>query len=67
MHPQALLVDASGMEEDYFLASIRKQAPISGIPLIELPEHAPSRLGWIVKLDSSSLAGKGTTSTRRSK
>ena len=67
MHPQALLVDVSGMEEDYFLASIRKQAPISGIPLIELPEHAPSRLGWIVKLDSSSLAGKGTTRTRRSK
>jgi hypothetical protein len=57
MHPQALLVDASGLEEDYFLAGTRKQAPASGIPLIELPENAHSKLAWVTKLDSSSLAG----------
>lgn len=62
MHPQALLVDASGAEEDYFLAAVRKQAPVSGIPLIELPENAHSRLPWITRLDSSSLAGKDTCS-----
>ncbi|KAK4156527.1 hypothetical protein C8A00DRAFT_12560 [Chaetomidium leptoderma] len=56
MHPQALVVDASGSEHDYFLAGIRKQAPVLGIPLIELPENAHSRLAWITKLDSSSLA-----------
>ncbi|KAK4236208.1 hypothetical protein C8A03DRAFT_35908 [Achaetomium macrosporum] len=56
MHPQALVVDASWTEEDYFLSAVRKQAPVSKIPLIELPEKAHSRLGWITKLDSSSLA-----------
>jgi hypothetical protein len=60
MHPQALIVDASGPEDDYFLSGIRKQAPASGIPLIVLPENAHSRLAWITKLDSSSLAGTNT-------
>jgi hypothetical protein len=57
MHPQALVVDASGPENEYFLSGIRKQASTSDIPLIELPENAHSRLAWITKLDSSSLAG----------
>jgi hypothetical protein len=57
MHPQAMIIDASGLEEDYFLASMRKQAPDSGIPLIELPENSITQLAWISKLDSSSLAG----------
>ncbi|KAL2023399.1 hypothetical protein VTK56DRAFT_2756 [Thermocarpiscus australiensis] len=56
MHPQALLVDSSGVEEDYFLAAVRKQAPALGIPVIGLPDNAHSRLAWITKLDSSSLA-----------
>ena len=57
MHPQAMIIDASGLEEDYFLTSMRKQAPDSGIPLIELPENSVTQLAWISKLDSSSLAG----------
>ena len=60
MHPQAMLVDASGAEEDYFLDGIKKQAPMSGIPVIELPENAHSRFAWVTKLDSSSLRGKNT-------
>ncbi|KAK4161282.1 hypothetical protein QBC43DRAFT_99623 [Cladorrhinum sp. PSN259] len=56
MHPQTVFIDVSGEEEDYFLRAVRKQAPQSGIPLIELPENAYSRLGWITKLDSRSLA-----------
>ncbi|KAH6631868.1 hypothetical protein F5144DRAFT_234156 [Chaetomium tenue] len=56
MHPQAVVIDASGLEEDYFLAGFRKQALVSGIPLIELPKNAHSRLAWMTKLDSSSLA-----------
>ncbi|KAJ4300305.1 hypothetical protein N0V88_002978 [Collariella sp. IMI 366227] len=59
LHPQALLVDASAVEEDYFVSALRKQAPVSGIPLIELPENANFKLAWITKLDSSSLAGTG--------
>ncbi|KAG7287852.1 hypothetical protein NEMBOFW57_007369 [Staphylotrichum longicolle] len=58
MHPQAMIIDASGLEEDYFLTSMRKQAPDSGIPLIELPENSVTQLAWISKLDSSSLAGQ---------
>ncbi|KAH6856542.1 hypothetical protein B0I37DRAFT_412460 [Chaetomium sp. MPI-CAGE-AT-0009] len=56
MHPQAVIIDGSGVEEDYFLAGVRKQAPVSGMPLIELPKNAHSRLAWITKLDASSLA-----------
>ncbi|KAK3906891.1 hypothetical protein C8A05DRAFT_40343 [Staphylotrichum tortipilum] len=56
MHPQALVVDTSELEEDFFLAGIRKQAPVSGIPMIEIAEDTRSRLAWITKLDSSSLA-----------
>ncbi|KAL2200575.1 hypothetical protein P885DRAFT_66233 [Corynascus similis CBS 632.67] len=56
MHPQAAIVDASGSEEEYFMSGFRKQARDSKIPLIELPENAHSRLAWITKLDSSSLA-----------
>ncbi|KAK4103594.1 hypothetical protein N658DRAFT_494095 [Parathielavia hyrcaniae] len=56
MHPQAVIVDASDLEEDYFLVGIRKQAAASGISLIELPEQAHSKLAWVTKLDSSSLA-----------
>jgi hypothetical protein len=57
MHPQALVVDASELEEDFFLAGIRKQAPVSDLPVIEIAENARSRLAWITKLDSLSLAG----------
>ncbi|KAL2264322.1 hypothetical protein VTK26DRAFT_7288 [Humicola hyalothermophila] len=56
MHPQAMFVDVSGPEEDYFLAAARNRALELGIPLVELPEHAYSTLSWVTKLDSSSLS-----------
>ncbi|KAJ4414477.1 hypothetical protein N0V85_003128 [Neurospora sp. IMI 360204] len=56
MHPQAVLVDASGEEEEYFLLAARAQASEEGFPLIELPEGAQKRLAWMTKLDSASLA-----------
>ncbi|KAK4178206.1 hypothetical protein QBC36DRAFT_299552 [Triangularia setosa] len=56
MHPQVLLLDASGTEEHYFLNGIRKQADALGVPVIDLPKNAHSRLSWVTKLDSSSLA-----------
>lgn len=62
MHPQAVFVDSSGDEDEYFLPAARAQASEEGFPLIELPESAQKRLGWITKLDSASLAGKETTS-----
>ncbi|CCC11822.1 hypothetical protein SMACR_04803 [Sordaria macrospora] len=56
MHPQAVLVDASGEEEEYFLPAARDQASEEGFPLIELPQGTQKRLAWIPKLDSASLA-----------
>ncbi|KAK3400107.1 hypothetical protein B0T20DRAFT_434897 [Sordaria brevicollis] len=56
MHPQAVLVDASGEEADYFLPAARAQASQEGFPVLELPEGAQKRLAWMTKLDSASLA-----------
>ncbi|EAA33065.3 hypothetical protein GE21DRAFT_5699 [Neurospora crassa] len=56
MHPQAVLVDASGEEEEYFLPAARAQASEEGFPLIELPKGAQKHLAWMTKLDSASLA-----------
>jgi hypothetical protein len=56
MHPQAIIIDGTDTEEDYFLKGMRKQASELKTPVIELPENAGSRLGWIAKLDSASLA-----------
>ncbi|KAL1862585.1 hypothetical protein VTK73DRAFT_6748 [Phialemonium thermophilum] len=56
MHPQALIVDGSSTEERPFLDGLRTKASSLEIPLIELPEHAPSQVAWISKLDSASLA-----------
>jgi hypothetical protein len=49
------------------LDAIRKEATESHIPLLELPEKSPSKLAWMTKLDSSSLAGEPFSGhTRRS-
>lgn len=57
MHPQAIIVDGSSTEEEYFLRAMRKKADDEGMPLVELPEFAPNKLAWVTKLDSASLAG----------
>lgn len=58
MHPQAIIVDSSEVEEPLFLSSLRRQAKDMHLasPIIELPEHAEDRLAWITKLDARSLA-----------
>ncbi|KAK5660300.1 hypothetical protein OQA88_12840 [Cercophora sp. LCS_1] len=56
MHPQAVIVDSSDEEASLFLQAMRVQIDSMHIPLIELPEDSPSKLGWMSKLDSSSLA-----------
>jgi hypothetical protein len=58
MHPQALIVDASPTENDYFLRAIRVQARGMGLPVIDLPQNSQKHLAYITKLDSSSLSGK---------
>jgi hypothetical protein len=58
MHPQAVVVDASTIENDYFLRAIRMQARGMGVPVIDLPQDSQKHLAYITKLDSSSLGGK---------
>ncbi|RKL02934.1 hypothetical protein BFJ68_g11723 [Fusarium oxysporum] len=56
MHPQAIIVDSTQKEEDYFLQAIRDQITGTRSALIELPEKPETRLAWISKLDASALA-----------
>lgn len=58
MHPQAVIVDNSGTEEEYFLTGIRDRSIELGRTLIELPDNAEQSLMWLTRLDSSSLNGK---------
>lgn len=58
MHPQAVIVDNSGTEEEYFLRGVRDRSIELGRTLIELPYNAEQSLIWITRLDSSSLNGK---------
>jgi hypothetical protein len=57
MHPQAIIVDGSSTEEDFFLEAMRTKTHALGNPLIELPKSASKHLAWMTKLDSASLAG----------
>ncbi|KAH8912482.1 hypothetical protein BR93DRAFT_79909 [Coniochaeta sp. PMI_546] len=56
MHPQAVIVDASTIENVHFLRAIRMQARGMGIPVIDLPQDSQKHLAYMTKLDSSSLA-----------
>lgn len=58
MHPQAIIVDSSGVEDPLLLKSIQKQANKMeiGQAVIEVPGSAVDRLSWISKLDSQSLS-----------
>ncbi|KAI8679738.1 hypothetical protein NCS57_00252400 [Fusarium keratoplasticum] len=56
MHPQAIIVDGSHLEDDYFLRSIRDQVMATKSALIELPDKPETRFSWISKLDASSLS-----------
>lgn len=58
MHPQAVIIDNSGTEEEYFLTGVKYKSAELGRTLIELPENAEQNLMWLTRLDSSSLNGK---------
>lgn len=60
MHPQAIIIDSSSIEESYFLSGIRDKIRDTEATLIELSEKTAQRFSWLSKLDSSALAGKST-------
>lgn len=56
MHPQVIIIDSTEQEESWFKKGAKLQGDFMGTPVIELPDNAAKRLGWLTKLDSSSLA-----------
>ena len=58
VHPQATIVDGSGVEEVWFLKGLKERAISLGRTVIDLPEEAEHNLMWITLLDSASLSGK---------
>ncbi|KAI9847769.1 MAG: hypothetical protein M1838_000768 [Thelocarpon superellum] len=57
IHPQAVLVDASGQEEHHFVNSMQEKLNDLGTPapLIGLPSDVAENMMWITRLDSQSL------------
>lgn len=58
MHPQAIIVDSTFAEDDYFLQAARDQIRATRSALIELPDKPETRLAWIANLDAMALSGK---------
>jgi hypothetical protein len=56
MHPQAIIIDNSGVEDEFFLEAFRDSAPALGKTLIELPANAEQNLRWMTRLDGASLS-----------
>ncbi|KAG5927516.1 hypothetical protein E4U42_002159 [Claviceps africana] len=56
MHPQAVIVDSTTAEDDYFLAPVRDHMLSSPAALIELPDRPGKSLAWISKLDAEALS-----------
>jgi len=67
MHPQAIIIDASGDETSIFHQGMRVQVKSMNVPLVELPKDSTSQLAYLAKLDSSSLAGRYHTTLFPSK
>lgn len=57
MHPQAVIIDSTTVEEEYFLAPARDQILSTSAALIELPERPRKSLAWMSKLDARALSG----------
>jgi len=55
MHPQAVIVDGTDMEETYFAEGLRNHDSLKGTPVIELPHGGVRKLAWMTRLDSASL------------
>ena len=56
MHPQAVLVDGTNTEDNFFLRGMRDELRTKKFTLIELPAEASTRLSWLRKLDTLALA-----------
>ena len=55
--PQAIVIDGSSTEEDFFTKAMRKEADKLKLTLVEVPRDGAKKLGWITKLDGAALSG----------
>jgi hypothetical protein len=55
MHPQAVIMDDSSLENQWFTRQVRAKAAKFEWTVIELPVGASERLHWISRLDTQSL------------
>lgn len=55
MHPQAMIMDDSKLEDEFFTQAMRFKADESGRPLIEVPAGRYEQFMWMTRLDSGSL------------
>lgn len=60
VHPQATIIDGSGVEDAFMIPGLKQRAQILGRTVIELPKDADQNMMWLTLLDSSSLSGKST-------
>lgn len=58
VHPQVIITDDPGKENQFFVKAIRAKAKEIGRAVIELPADAGENLMWITRLDSGSLQGE---------
>lgn len=56
MHPQAVIIDSTDAEEDFFLRGFRDQIRGTKSTLIELPDKPGTRLAWLTQLGASALS-----------
>lgn len=57
MHPQAIIMDDSAIEDKPFTRALRARGKEYRRPVIEIPEGAYEEFMWITRLDSGSLGG----------
>ncbi|KAK6434196.1 hypothetical protein LTR95_009625 [Oleoguttula sp. CCFEE 5521] len=55
MHPQAIIMDDSAVEEPAFTRAMRAKGKASGRPVIEIPKDGYEWFLWITRLDAGSL------------
>jgi hypothetical protein len=58
VHPQAVIIDGSGDEDDFLISGFRSRTNALQRTLIELPADVEQNLMWITQLDSAALSGQ---------
>lgn len=56
MHPQAMIMDDSDLEDTFFTSAMRKKAKSTSRTLIEIPDGRYEDFLWLTRLDAGSLA-----------